>query len=287
MSTATDRPPAARHTVLRGIRLHYLDWGGDGAPPVVLLHGGCLTAHTWDFVCEALRDEVRCVALDQRGHGDSEWSPTGDYATEAFVSDLAALIDHLGLHRPVLVGQSLGGMNAIAYAAAHRERDALAGLVLVDVGGEVEWSGGDRIVDFVRGPAVLESVDAFVERARHFNPTRDPESLRRSLLHNLRELPDGRWTWKYDHRGMVAGASGMRAKIATMRAHIPALSCPTLVVRGARSDVLSAEAARAVVEELADGRLATVPDAGHTVQGDNPDDLAAVLRAFLAELSAR
>ena len=280
---ATTERPTDHDAVLRGMRLHYLDWGSAGEPPVLLLHGGCLTAHTWDGVCDELRGEVRCLALDQRGHGDSEWSPTGDYRTEAFAGDLAALIEHIGLRRPVLVGHSLGGMNAIAYAA--ERPDALAGLVLVDVGGEVDWSGADRIVDFVRGGAVLDSLDAFVERARAFHPGRDPDVLRTSLLHNLRQLPDGRWTWKYDHRGIVATVGDMRDKIAAMRAQIPALACPTLVVRGERSDVLSEDAARAVAAELPDGRLATVPDAGHAVQGDNPAGLAAVLRDFLAELT--
>ena len=276
---ATTERPVDHDVVLRGLRLHYLDWGAGGGPSVVFLHGGCLTAHTWDGVCDALRDEIHCLALDQRGHGDSEWPPTGDYATEAFAADLEALIAHLGLVAPVLVGQSLGGINAVAYAARHG--DALSGLVLVDVGGEVDWDGASRIVDFVRGPSTLDSVDAFLERARAFNPSRDPDALRSSLLHNLRQLPDGRWAWKYDHRGIGAASGDMRPKIAAMRAQIPALTCPTLVVRGERSDVLSDSAARAVVAELPDGRLATVPDAGHNVQSDNPEGLAAVVRGFL------
>src|SRR5205814_301136 len=174
--------------------------------------GGGLTAHTWDLVCLALRAEFRCLALDQRGHGDSEWSPTLDYAPEAHVRDIAALIDHLGLDRPVLVGQSMGGMNALAYAARPGAR--LAGLVLVDVGPDIRWDGAQRIATFVQGPGELDSVEAFVERARAFSPSRDPRLLRRSILHNLRELPDGRWTWKYDRRAMTPERfAALRARV--------------------------------------------------------------------------
>jgi pimeloyl-ACP methyl ester carboxylesterase len=278
--------PEERDLVLGGLRLHCLDWArspgrpsGAGAPPLLFLHGGCLTAHTWDLVCLALRNEFRCLALDQRGHGDSEWSPTLDYAPEAHVRDVEALVVHLGLERPVLVGQSMGGMNALAYAA--RPSAGLAGLVLVDVGPEVRWAGAARIADFAQGPAELDSVEDFVERARAFNPTRDPRLLRRSLLHNLRRLPDGRWTWKYDRRAISPERfAAMRGRLENMREHVRRVWCPTLVVRGADSDVFGARDAERLAAALPDGRVATVADAGHTVQGDNPRALAQLVREF-------
>src|SRR5207248_1911376 len=211
--------PAEHAVVMGGLRLHYPDGGGGGRPPLVFLHGGCLTAHTWDLVCLAMRNEFRCLALDQRGHGDSEWSPTLDYAPAAHARDLEALVAHLSLERPVLVGQSMGGMNALAYAA--RPGAQLAGLVLVDVGPDIRWQGAARIADFVQGPAELDSVEAFVVRARAFNPSRDPRLLRRSLLHNLRRLPDGRLTWKYDRRALSPERfAAMRDQVEDMRAHV-------------------------------------------------------------------
>src|SRR3954452_13087515 len=91
--------PDEHHVILREMRFHYLDWGTSGRPPIVFLHGGGQTAHTWDFVCLALRAGHHCVALDQRGHGDSEWSPTLDYGPDAHAGDVAAFVDYLGLDR--------------------------------------------------------------------------------------------------------------------------------------------------------------------------------------------
>jgi pimeloyl-ACP methyl ester carboxylesterase len=276
--------PEEREAALDGIRLHWLDWGTAGWPPLVFLHGGCLTAHTWDLVCLALRGEHRCLAPDARGHGDSEWSPAVEYDVETLAGDLERLVEHLGLDRPVLVGQSLGGMTSLAYA--RRRPDAVAGIVLVDVVTEVERAGTDRIVDFVTGSAELDSVEAFVERAREFNPARDPRLLRRSLLHNLRPLPGGRWTWKYDPRAATRErVASIEADLRALSADLDAVTCPTLIVRGADSDVVTPRAAEAFARALPAGRVATVPDAGHTVQGDNPRGLVEALRPFLAELT--
>jgi pimeloyl-ACP methyl ester carboxylesterase len=275
--------PAEGHLVLDDIRLHYLDWGSAGRPPVVFLHGGCLTAHTWDLVCLALRDSHHCLALDQRGHGDSEWSPTLDYGREAHARDIAAFLDHLRLRRPVLVGQSMGGLNAMTYAA--RRSETLAGLVVIDTGPWVSREGAERIADFVMDPAEPESLEELVERAQAFNPRRDVRLLRRSLQHNLRRLPDGRWTWKYDQRWISrATFERLHASLRSLQEEISAIICPTLVVRGALSDVVTNEDAARFAAELPDGRLVRIADAGHTVQGDNPLELAGELRDFLAGL---
>jgi pimeloyl-ACP methyl ester carboxylesterase len=271
--------PEDHHVVLGGMRLHYLDWGGSGAQ-VVFLHGGGLTAHTWDLVCLALHTSARCVALDQRGHGDSEWSPGLDYDTNAHVSDLEALIRHLGLERPVLVGQSMGALNALSYAARHAE--LLAGLVLVDMTPDVRMAGAKRIFDFVTAPAELDSVEEFVSRAVEFNPSRDSRLLRRSLLHNLRQLPNGKWTWKYDRRAMTREHfEKVHGEVSAIRERLGEVTCPTLVVRGESSDVVSPESAEALAKALPDATRTTIADAGHTVQGDNPRALAAAIGAFL------
>jgi pimeloyl-ACP methyl ester carboxylesterase len=272
--------PAEHDVALGGMRLHYLDWGTAGRPPVLFLHGGGLTARTWDLVCLALRPDHHCFALDQRGHGDSEWSPHLDYGTAAHVRDLEALTRHLGIERPVLVGQSMGALNALVFAAGHP--DALRGLVLVDMTPEVRIEGAQRIFDFVTAPAELDSVEAFVARAVEFNPARDERLLRRSLMHNLRQLPSGKWTWKYDHRAMTRDRfEQVRGEVGAVRELVGTVSCPTLVVRGARSDVVSAEDAAAFTDAFPHGSWVTVPDAGHTVQGDNPRGLTEALRKFL------
>jgi esterase len=275
--------PAAHHIILRRMRFHYLDWGTPGRPAIVFLHGGGLNAHTWDLICAALRTERHCLALDQRGHGDSEWSPEMDYATESHVADLDAFVDRLGLDRFVLVGMSLGGNNALAWSGTHSRR--LAGLVLVDVGPEVRHAGVRKIAAFTSEATPLDSVEDFVAKALSFNPRRDATLLRRSLLHNLRRRPDGKWMWKYDqrHRGRFDPAAYDRRRQLLWSA-VSRVTCPTLVVRGAESDVFHDEDAERLANALPAGRWVKVAGAGHTVQGDNPAGLLVALRNFLGEL---
>src|SRR5262245_14180060 len=273
------------HQLLLGrMRFSYLDWGTSGLPPMVFLHGGGLNAHTWDLVCASLRHERHCVALDQRSHGESEWSPEMDYSTASHVGDLEAFVDRLGFERFVLVGMSLGGVNALAWAGRHPGR--LAGLVLIDVGPEVRADGVRKIAAFTSEAAPLDSVEQFVDRALAFNPRRNRELLRRSLLHNLRRMPDGRFMWKYDqrHRGKVdPGAYARRREL--LWSAVERVECPTLVVRGAQSDVFHDEDAQQLASRLAKGRWVKVEGAGHTVQGDNPAGLLVALRAFLDEVA--
>ena len=275
--------PAAHDVLLRRMRFHYLDWGTPGRPPIVFLHGGGLNAHTWDLVCLGLRRERHCLALDQRDHGDSEWSPEMDYATESHVRDLEAFVDHLGLDRFVLVGMSLGGINGLAWAGRHGQR--LAGLVLVDVGPEIRMAGVRKIAAFTSEQKPLDSIDEVIERALAFNPRRDPDLLRLSLRHNLRRTPKGQWMWKYDqrHRGRVNPGAYERRRDLLWDA-VAKVQCPTLVVRGAESDVFHDEDAERLAAALARGRWVRVENAGHTVQGDNPAGLLTELRAFLGEL---
>jgi pimeloyl-ACP methyl ester carboxylesterase len=275
--------PHERDLLLGRMRFHYLDWGTAGLPPVVFLHGGGLNAHTWDLICAALRRERHCLALDQRGHGESEWSPEMDYRIESHVADLEAFVDRLGLDRFVLVGMSLGGNNALAWAGTHSRR--LAGLVLVDVGPEVRQAGVRKIAAFTSEATPLDSVEDFVARALQFNPRRDAALLRRSLLHNLRRMPDGKWMWKYDqrHRGRFDPAAYERRRQLLWSA-VPRVTCPTLVVRGAESDVFHDEDAERLARALLDGRWVKVEGAGHTVQGDNPAGLLVALRKFLGEV---
>jgi esterase len=275
--------PQERDVALGGIRLHYVDWGTSGRRPVLFLHGGGLTARTWDLVCLALRDEWRCLALDQRGHGDSEWSPAMEYGLEHYVRDIERFVERLGLEELVLVGQSLGALSAAAYATRHSDR--LAALVSIDAGPEVRWGKGtERIEEFVLAPAELDSVEQFVERAQSFNPLRDPRLLRMSLKHNLRKLPDGKWTWKYDRRTMRERLRELPSMLEELRANLDSIHCPTLVIRGALSDVFSDTDAARFAELLPDGRWTRVEAAGHTVQGDNPRGLVQALRQFFVQI---
>src|SRR5229473_1819719 len=153
--------PEDHHTIVGAMRFHYLDWGGNGHP-ILFLHGGGINAHTWDVVSLMLRERYHCIALDQRGHGDSEWSPAIDYGVATQVGDVEGFIEKLGLANPVLVGQSMGGLNSIAYAIRHSAK--MKGLVVVDVGPEINSEGTQRIREFSSTPE-LESLEAFRGRA--------------------------------------------------------------------------------------------------------------------------
>jgi len=262
------------------LRFRYLDWGTKGLRPILFLHGGALTAHTWDLCCLALRDEFHCVALDQRGHGDTDWAPDADYSIGAQREDIRGFADRLGFDRFVLVGQSMGAINGLAFAVTHPER--LSALVMIDAGPEVRRRGSSRIREFVNGGAKPETLEEIIERALAFNPRRDRQILRRSLMHNLRQQPDGSWSWKYDRRRFQRldhdPHLAERRRLADDLANV---TCPALVVRGAESDVFHQDDAEHLAKNFPDGRQVTIAQAGHTVQGDNPKDLVAALREFL------
>jgi esterase len=275
--------PDDHQMIVGAMRMHYLDWGGSNskATPIVFLHGGGLTAHTWDCVAVMLRERFRCVALDQRGHGNSEWSPVVDYRIASHFGDIEGFIDALGLDRPILVGQSMGGLNSIAYAIRHSDR--MRAMVIVDVAPEINAPGADRIRDFSSTPE-LDSPAAFLERAVKFNALRDPAVLRRSLHYNLRETPAGKWTFKHDQRRRTDDAMRSftedRVRLAS---EVSKIKCPTLVMRGALSDVLTDASAEKFARSLPNGRWVRIEKSGHNVQGDNPRAFLDAMGTFLRE----
>jgi pimeloyl-ACP methyl ester carboxylesterase len=271
--------PRPRSLQIGELRFHFLDWEApEGAPPVVFLHGGGLNAHTWDLVCLALHHEYHCYALDQRGHGDTDWSPVGEYGREHHVQDIAAFIRQLGIDRPVVVGMSLGGLNTMAYAGG---RNDLAGVVLVDVGPEFEIGPVGDLMDFMSAGTEPGPRQAFIDRALRFNRRRNRNLLETSVLRNIREDADGHWTWKYDPRAAITGTPDeVRAANLWLWDAVARITCPVLVVRGAESPIFTQPHAERLVGKLKDARLEVVQDAGHTVQGDNPAGLIRVLRPF-------
>ena len=272
-----------------GLKVHYLDWGTQGKRPLLLLHGGMQNAHSWDTVAVALKRDFHAVAMDLRGHGDSDWSEEGDYAFETHSRDIAKLIEHLGWDRLVLMGLSLGGLASLNFAV--EGWPMLDALVIVDVGPELNTSGVGRIVDFSGGPGELDSIDDFIKRALEYNPRRKADQLRYSLTHNLRRLPNGKWTWKYDRRIARRPGKGVRgpatSRFDDMWEPLRQVRCPTLIVRGGESDVFPEQTGRRMVELMPDSRFVTVPDAGHTVPQDNPAGFLEAVRGFLRKVGLR
>jgi pimeloyl-ACP methyl ester carboxylesterase len=269
-----------RTIVLHGQRFHYTEWGDPTAPPVLFLHGITGHARTWDDEARLLAGRFRVLALDQRGHGDSDPAPDGDYSDAALLGDVAAFVDALDLRRLTLVGLSMGGRVAINYAGRHPGR--IERLVVVDIGPEIAPAGRARVGVLMAGaPEGFATVDEVVAYMRANNLLYTQAMLRHRAQHAVRALPEGGLTWKYDRALRDAIRHGRMRVPADLWPQWRAISCPTLLIRGAESDILTSETAKRMVDELGCARLVVVPGAGHTVPGDQPEAFQSLLREFL------
>jgi pimeloyl-ACP methyl ester carboxylesterase len=273
--------PIDQQLTANGLLFHYLDWGTAGRPPMLLLHGFNQTAHTWDEFCPRVCQAYHVRAFDQRGHGDTQWAPNQDYSRDAMVQDIAAIVRELVLPPFILIGMSMGGANAMTYTA--RYPTTVKALVLVDVGPEIKQEGVDNIRRLV-GRQEWPSLDAAVTDIHRFNMRRSRDNIRQRLSHSLRQLPSGAWTWKVDevfrdpHRPRPRDTEGLWEAVRR-------LPCPTLLINGAESDILAPDAAQRMVTAMPRGQLATVPGAGHSVMGDNPEGFYQAVKTFLDGLA--
>lgn len=264
--------PQITYARLNGLRFRLVDWASSPAPgkkTVLLLHGGGLTAHAWDLVCLGLRTDWRCVAIDARGHGDSDWAPHTDYLISSQRTDVLALLEHLGLEQVAVIAHSMGGFTSMSLAAHSPQR--IAALTLVDISPEPREAGTRDIRGLVSGPRDYASLDEAVQKVLEFRSSRNAESVRRSLKIAMREGADGRWRWKYDPGRYVQ----MRTEpfLAERRALWEALAniqCPTQIIRGEKSGVLWQEDAERVASLVPQGRWRVAAGAGHNVHSENP-----------------
>jgi esterase len=269
-----------RTLALHGQRYHYTEWGAPAAPAVILLHGITGHARTWDDEARLLAQRCHVLVLDQRGHGDSDPAPDGDYSDAALLGDLEAFVDALGLARVSLVALSLGGRVAINYAGRHPER--VERLVVVDIGPDIAPAGRARVGTLMaQAPERFATLDEVVSHMRANAPLYTEAMLRHRAQHAVRPLPGGGFTWKYDRALRDAIRQGRMRVPADLWPQWRAIQCPTLLVRGSESDILTDEIAKTMLEALPSARLAVVPNAGHTVPGDQPAVFQTLLREFL------
>ena len=277
----TPRQPQSRTLDVNGLTLHYLDWGNVGAPPVVCVHGYTSSAQAFNALARRFLDRRHFIALDVRGHGESAWSPAGAYQYGDQVADLAAAVDKLGFSRFALVGTSMGGIIAMAYAGAHAER--LTHLVINDIGPDVE-TGSQRITQMVGSrPDEFATLGDAMAYRRQMSPIvagRSVEDQRELALGVLKQRADGRWIWKMDTAYIQQRVrSGAPARPALWPA-LQRVTCPTLVVWGTDSDVISEAQARRMVATLPKGELVVVPGVGHAPTLVEPAVVAALERFF-------
>lgn len=274
--------PSVRRTrvdVGGGQHVSALVWG-ESEPELVLLHGGAQNAHTWDTVALALDRSL--VAIDLPGHGRSDWRDDHDYSPATNAPAVAAAVQALAPAAHVVVGMSLGGLTAVRLAAS--APDLVPRLAVIDVTPGTDHAKAEPIIAFVSGPERFASFDEILERTVQFNPTRSVSSLRRGVLHNARPEPDGSWVWRYDRlRGLddtVAREGGI--SFESMWDDVSALKMPVLFVRGGLSGVVSDDDVAELQRRQPDAEVVVVDGAGHSVQGDRPLELAALLSAFAA-----
>jgi pimeloyl-ACP methyl ester carboxylesterase len=271
---------AVDHTlVLNGHRFHYREAGQAGRPRILLLHGGGQSCRMWDTFIASIRDRLHVFALDQRGHGESEWPQSGEYSPDAFQRDLDAFVDELGLAPLHLCGLSMGGLNALLFAG-RRPADVLS-LALVDVAPEISRRGSDRIRSFYRGGASFDAFEDFIEYARTFNPRRSREQLMGSLRHSVQQREDGRWGWRFDLRLLDSEEWSAPGTVAGMWEAVASIPCPVLVVRGAESEILDHARATELAGRFPNGRYVALERASHSVVGDSPEAFRKAMESFL------
>jgi pimeloyl-ACP methyl ester carboxylesterase len=256
-----------------GRKLSALVWGS-GPPAAVLLHGRAQNAHTWDTVGLALLAAGRdrsFSALDLPGHGHSGWKDDHDYRPAALAPDVLAAADALAPDARLLVGMSLGGLTSLALLGDTPKR--FERLILVDITPGVNPGKGRAIAEFTSGPERFASFDEILERTVRYNPGRSESSLRRGVLHNAREFPDGSWSWRWDP-GRPAVAAGSLAPLWDV---LGGLSLPLTLVRGGASPVVDDDDVAELLRRRPDAEVVVVDGAGHSIQGDQPLELAELI----------
>ena len=264
------------HLDLGGLSFHYTDWGGDG-PPLVMLHGLSGHARTWDHTAAALSDRYRVLALDQRGHGDSDWAP--EYGIGLMAADLLAFMDALQLREVTLMGLSMGGLVSFVFAAAHPER--VRRLMVLDIGPEIAPAGSRNVSAAMAASDVFASEDEAFAQARAANPRPTDETLRHRVRHNLRSQPDGTLTFKYDKVLRSQPGAWLELTADQLWAAWRSVRCPVLLVRGEDSPILAAETAQRMLAENPNVSFASIPDCGHSITLDRPQGLLDALNLWL------
>ena len=282
-----DGPPTVRRVsveVTAGRSLSALVWG-DAEPELVFLHGGAQNAHTWDTVAMALGRPH--VAHDLPGHGHSDGGREGIVGLEANAEDVAVAIRALAPNAQAVIGMSLGGMTTIALA--DHAPDLVRKVVLVDVTPGVNERKSSTIAEFINGPESFDSFDDLLARTIEYNPTRTEASLRRGILHNAEQREDGSWVWRYQRFRAFEPTAAENA--AEGNGHpdfqflwdaVSRIEVPVLLARGMREQsVVDDDDEVELLRRLPNAQVEHFDEAGHSLQGDTPVELAQSIERFV------
>jgi pimeloyl-ACP methyl ester carboxylesterase len=279
--TRTEAPPQAtphtsRFIEANGLKLHYLDYGTEGRPPMLCLHGGAVNAHWFDFVAGGFTADYHVRALDQRGHGDSQWADPPDYRYQSYASDLAEVVEKLDLRDFVLVGHSMGGLVSLVYAAIYQGR--VKKLVVID---STLRSSPERVASLHsvgnREGSNYATNEEFIAqfKVQPEGTQAVPEIIRYLAERGGRQGPDGRWRHKFD-RNVYS-----KRDLLDIMPHWNRITIPALLVKGGLSNRISPDIYDEIKRRCPQVELAEVPGSEHHVTLDNPDGCVRVMKAFL------
>lgn len=275
------------------LRLHYVDWGNEGAPPLLLIHGGRDHCRNWDWVAEALCRDYHIIAPDLRGHGDSAWAVGGSYALADFVYDIQQLLRQKNLTPVSIISHSMGGAISLLYAGAYPETvkklAVIEGIILSPKQFEelrsrplrermTGWI--DQLRDLsARTPRKYKTLDEALERMRAENTFLTEEQARHLTIHGVNQNEDGTFSWKFDNYVRAFAPYGFSA--AEITSLWREITCPTLLVHGADSWMSSPET-NGAIDYFNNARTVTIDRAGHWVHHDRLYAFLDVVKPFLA-----
>jgi pimeloyl-ACP methyl ester carboxylesterase len=293
MNAFTDAPEA-RYYQSQGLRLHFSDWGNRSAPPLLLVHGGLDQSRSWDRIAQGLKASFHVMAPDLRGHGDSDWAKGSSYSLADHIYDLACLARFAGVERVTIVGHSMGGMVALAYAGTYPQM--VSRLVVLDgvtvFPGTVIKPIEVRVAEWVNDlhriaerkirqlPAIADGAARMSGRNRRLTP----EQALHLATHALKQNPEGGYSWKFDP--YLRARAPYRLSLQDHAALWSRIQCPTLLLSGSESFLPDPETA-GVLGNFRNAELVKIEGAGHWLHHDKADEVLDILRAFLERRAAK
>jgi pimeloyl-ACP methyl ester carboxylesterase len=274
---AQSAEPADRFVTVNGLKLHYLDWGNAGKPPLVMVHGIGRVAHTFDHIAPRFTADFHVLALDMRGHGDSDWDPAANYLVEDHAKDFEAFVSQLGLRGVTLWGNSTGGRVVQVYAGLHPEN--VRALIVEDVGPERPKTISDGFARSVERDAKgWANEEELLAQLKRESAGTSEDQLRVYARYGSKRDASGRVIWKRDPqlaKGFVE---------TELWQYVRRITSPTIYVIGGRSTIVPAETQEQLKKTIPGVQIVTMPGLGHYPSQEKPDEFVAIVRPFLARV---
>lgn len=266
--------PKKRYIFINNLRLHYLEWGKKSAQTMVLLHGVTDNAHVWDYFAPYASDRFRVIALDQRGHGDSDWAVPPAYSCNDYYSDLSGLIVALQLTGTILMGHSMGALHALKYAC--NNPDNVTGLIYVDIEpSPPPWNRTYLHELFNTQSSSYDSIEEYVDKMQKTSPYANKDIISNLAPYYLHKRNDGKFRITFDREVLK------HFDQYQLHSCLSGIQCPTLIIRGEESLVMRREIAQEMNRSILKSRLIEIPDAAHPVLTDNPLQFQQAVMDFL------